>query len=253
MTIAGAALAGLAGLYATGWAVQLVVHSPALTISQLAVRGNDRLSLGEVHALLDGLVGANLLTTDLDGWRRKLLDARWVADANLRRVFPDTVAIVLTERRAAAVGRIDGVLCIIDQDGTIIEELGPNHADLDLPIIDGLTTERSGALRVDERRARLAGRLLRDLQSRPDLAGRVSQIDVADAQDAVLVLNDDTVLIRLGHERFVERLQMYVDLEPHLRERVLDIDYVDLRYGDRVYVRPRASNGSAAAARGRKG
>jgi hypothetical protein len=33
-------------------------------------------------------------------------------------------------------------------------------------------------------------------------------------------------------------LQQYLDLAPALRERVAAIDYVDLRFGERMYVRP---------------
>jgi cell division septal protein FtsQ len=33
-------------------------------------------------------------------------------------------------------------------------------------------------------------------------------------------------------------VQSYVDLAPALHQRVPDIDYVDLRFDERVYVRP---------------
>ena len=33
-------------------------------------------------------------------------------------------------------------------------------------------------------------------------------------------------------------MQSYVDLAPALRDRVPEIDYVDLRFDERVYVRP---------------
>jgi cell division septal protein FtsQ len=45
-------------------------------------------------------------------------------------------------------------------------------------------------------------------------------------------------MIRLGNERFAERLQSYHELAPALREQVPAIDYVDLRFDERVYVRP---------------
>jgi cell division septal protein FtsQ len=45
-------------------------------------------------------------------------------------------------------------------------------------------------------------------------------------------------MLHLGDERFVERLQNYVDLSDALRARVPDIDYVDLQYEDKVYVKP---------------
>ena len=54
------------------------------------------------------------------------------------------------------------------------------------------------------------------------------------------MLQDDAALLHLGEERFLERVQSYVDLAPALRQRVPDIDYVDLRFEERVYVRPAA-------------
>ena len=45
-------------------------------------------------------------------------------------------------------------------------------------------------------------------------------------------------LLRVGDSNFVERVQSYLDLAPALRERVPQIDYVDLRFDERVYVRP---------------
>ena len=64
------------------------------------------------------------------------------------------------------------------------------------------------------------------------------QIDVSDARNAVVLLDGDPTLLRLGNERFVERLQSYHELAPALRERVPVIDYIDLRFDERVYVRP---------------
>jgi len=70
------------------------------------------------------------------------------------------------------------------------------------------------------------------------------RIDVSDDRDATLILKGDTALVRVGTEQFVERLQSYVDLAPALRERVAAIDSVDLRFDQRVYVRPAAKRGN---------
>ena len=86
-------------------------------------------------------------------------------------------------------------------------------------------------------RALLARRLLDALRVR-NMASQISQIDVSDARNAVVLLEGDPTLIRLGNERFVERLQSYHELAPALREQVPAIDYVDLRFDERVYVRP---------------
>jgi cell division septal protein FtsQ len=230
--------------------VHVVLAADALRVSRITVHGNERMSRGEVLAILDGLRGRSMVTADLESWRQKLLNSPWVADAAIRRVLPGTLTVAISERRPMGIGRIRDVLYLIDQQGAIIDEFGPNYAELDLPIIDGLAAapSTSGTL-VDETRAALAARVMADLRQRPDLAGRISQIDVTDQRDAVVILKGDTALVRVGEERFVERIQSYVDLRPALRDRVPSIDYVDLRFGERVYVRPLAEKSKSSRAK----
>jgi cell division protein FtsQ len=240
--LVGAIVACAIGVAAVYYVTDRALAAESLTISRITVTGNSRMSRGEVIALLDGLRGANMLTADLDAWRHKLLDSPWVAEAAIRRVFPATVSVAITERQPLGIGRINDSLYLIDRRGVVIDEYGPNYADVDLPIIDGLAEHLAADhMLVDETRAALAGRLLGELSRRPDLARRVSQIDVTDAHDAVVILKDDTVLVRLGEDDFSERLQSYLDLATALHERIPDIDYVDLRFDERVYVRPQGA------------
>jgi cell division septal protein FtsQ len=140
------------------------------------------------------------------------------------------------ERTPLGIGRINGALYLIDEAGVVIDEYGPNYADLDLPIIDGLSSA-PGENNPDVARATLARRLLDALRVK-NMSARVSQIDVSDARNAVVLLDGDSTSVRLGDEHFVERLQSYFELAPALRERVPEIEYVDMRFDDRVYVRP---------------
>lgn len=220
-----------------GWrGATLVSHIPALQVSHITVVGNHRLTTGEVQALLDGLHGQNILAVDLDRARQQLLASPWVEDAGLRRVLPSQVEVSIRERRPIGLARLGEVLYLVDAAGVVIDEFGPNYADLDLPIIDGLDGVPEDGV-VDEQRARLAARVVEGLEGRPELARRVSQIDVSDARDAVVMLEGDTALLRLGEEDFADRIQGYLDLATALRERVNRIDYVDLRYGERLYIK----------------
>lgn len=217
---------------------QFVIAADALNVTRITVEGTEQMSQGEVLALLHGLRGRDMVTIDLEEWREKLLDSPWVADATMRRVFPGTIVVAIAEREPLGIGRIGGGLFLIDRRGAIIDEFGPQYAEFDLPIIDGLSAAAAGGgTLVDEARALLAGRLLAALHGDPALADRVSQIDVSDARDAVVVLKDDPAAIRVGHERFVERVTSYLQLASRLREAVPRIDYVDLRFDERVYVK----------------
>ena len=59
-----------------------------------------------------------------------------------------------------------------------------------------------------------------------------------DLHNAAVILTGDPALIYVGDDRFLQRLQSYLELSEALRARVPDIDYVDLRFDDRIYVRP---------------
>jgi len=259
----------------------LAAHAHVLQVQRIVVHGNERLSERDVMAVLAGLRGQSLIWTDLEAWRRRLLSSPWIREAVLRRSLPSTVDIVVSERQPIGLARIDGAMYLVDEHGVIIDQFGRQYADLDLPIIDGLQPKAGAAGRagragreggspvinaaeadpnVDEMRAELAARLIADVRPKPEIARRVSQIDVTDLHNAAVILAGDPAIVRLGDDRFLPRLESYLELASALRERVPDLDSVDLRFEDRIYVRPvagskpaasRSSNGDPLAVRGR--
>jgi cell division protein FtsQ len=229
---------GLALAYGVYRTSSVAAQAHVLEVNRILVRGNERLSKGEVLAVLSGLRGQNLIWTDLDVWRRRLLASPWVRDAALRRSLPSTIDVVISERQPMGIGRINGELYLVDDRGVIIDQYGPQYADLDLPIVDGLAAAPGDGSMTDEPRADLAARVIAALRARPAVARRLSQVDVSDLHNAVVILSQDPAVIQLGEDQFLTRLQSYLDLAPALRERVADIDSVDLRFDERIYVRP---------------
>ncbi|MCC7241850.1 MAG: FtsQ-type POTRA domain-containing protein [Acidobacteria bacterium] len=237
--------------YAAWRGVALVSGAATFRVAHVTVTGNERLSTGEVMALMDGLRGAHILGLRLDEWRDRLRSSPWVEDATLRRVLPSTVEVRVRERRPMALARVGSGLYLIDPHGVVVDEFGPPYADLDMPLVDGLLSPAEGRpAAVDETRTALAARVIAALAARPDIESKVSQIDVHDPHDAVVMLEGDTAMLRLGEDDFVERLQQYLDLGDALRERVAAIDYVDLRFAERLYVRPARRPAAAPASAG---
>jgi cell division septal protein FtsQ len=222
----GLALVAVFALY-RGSAV--VSRARVLQIDHIVVHGNGRLSSGEVLAVLDGLRGQNLMRTNLDAWRNRLLASPWVKDASLRRSLPSTIDVTVLERNPIAIGRMRDGLYLIDDRGLVIDQYGPQYGDLDLPIVDGLVSPQSEDGAADDGRADLAARLLSAVGSKPELAKRVSQVDVSDLHNAAVILSGDPAVIYVGDDRFLPRLE----------------SYEDLRFDDRIYVRPASAKSPA--------
>ena len=237
----GFAAVGLVVLFASlVWGVVgFAVTSSTFRIRHIAVSGNQRLSSGQVQALLGHLIGSSIIAADIKSAKQKLQDAPWVEHVEIRRVFPGSVSVVLTERLAVAIGRIKGELYLVDRDAIVIDEYGPNYPELNLPIVNGLDSGQPPEMLLDEQRAMTLRRFMGSLQSRPDLAARVSEIDLRDPMNVVVMLEGDTVAVRLGKEDFVKRLESYADVVSRVRESVADIDYVDVRYVPNLFVGPR--------------
>lgn len=237
----GRIAAGLVFLLAGGWLfTQQVAQARSLHVDRIVVRGNSRLPTGDVIALLEGLKGQHVLSVDLEAWRRRVLNSPWVEYASVRRVLPSTIEVAIREREPMALGRVgrDQDLYLVDATGRVIDEFGPNYAQFDLPIVDGLAPNRPGEPAIDVDRAVLANRLIAELHRAPSLEKRVSQISVANDRDAVVLLQGDAALLHVGDEQFAERLQNWIDLAPAVRQQVPEIESVDLRFPNRVYVRP---------------
>ena len=170
-----------------------------------------------------------------------------LGDFKVRRVLPSTIEVFVSEREPLALCRIRGELYLVDRTGMIIDDFGPKYANFDLPIIDGATTEpAAGDPLIDASRIALAARLIDDLASDAALAQRLSQIDVSDVHDAVVLLDGDPALLHLGATKFAERLRGYTELADRLRESVPEIDYADLQFDGRIYVKPAGASARRA-------
>ncbi len=217
-----------------------VVGARLLSVDRVTVQGNRRLSETELDALKGSVRGQSLLLVDLQQFRARVMESPWVASVTVRRMLPSTLEVRIVEREPLAIARIGQQLYLVDGTGIIIAEYGPQHSDYDLPIVDGMASEdaKAGSM-IDPVRAHLVGRFLGALAARPELRQSVSQVDVSRDANVAVLLDGDSTLLYLGDDQFVDRLRTYLEIRPTLVERMNDVDYVDLRYGQRVIVKDR--------------
>jgi hypothetical protein len=76
-----------------------------LVVDRIIVRGNERLSDGEVLVVLSGLRGESLVWTDLDAWRRRLMAVAVGAGRRAAALAAVDVEVRVSERRPIGIGR----------------------------------------------------------------------------------------------------------------------------------------------------
>ena len=236
---AGAGLA-LGALAAFGALLSTrVAGARLLAVDRFVIEGHRRVSEAELDAAKGSVRGQSLLLVDLEQFRARFFDSRWVSSVTVRRLLPSTLEVHIVEREPVALARLGRQLYLVDGTGVIIAEYGPQHSDFDLPIVDGLASADPKSGSIDVGRAQLVGRFMGALATRPELRRSVSQMDVSRDGNVAVLLDDDPTLLYLGNDEFVERLRTYLEIRQTLAERMNDVDYVDLRFGKQVIVKDR--------------
>ncbi|WP_180901356.1 cell division protein FtsQ/DivIB [Martelella soudanensis] len=192
-------------------------------VEDIQISGNSETS--EIVVLQNlGLEGAySLQGVDIQAARGQLLNLPWVADADIRKVYPSTLKITLKERHPYALWQQeDGRLLMIERDGNIIGPLSaPKFRRLPLVLGQGGNV---AAEDVEEL-----------LQEWPELGERVRAFKRIDERRWDLYL-DNGMIIKLpaqDSDAAIVRLRA-LENDRSILER--EIAAVDLRLDDRVAI-----------------
>jgi cell division protein FtsQ len=145
--------------------------------------------------------------------------------------LPDQIRVAVVERQPVAFARQGGQLGLVDADGVLLTMPAAMMAQrhYSFPVVTGIDPGDS----PEARKARMAvyRRLLDELDSGGQkLSAQISEIDLTDAEDARVTMQDDTTLLHFGQERFLERYKRYKAQISQLRQQYPKLVAVDLRY-----------------------
>lgn len=213
-----------------GSAVVWAMHSPYFPVRQVkVVRPLWQVNGAEVQRISQKYLYGNIFVVDVNGAQQALSHLPWVASAQVKRVWPDTVQLDIRERVALARWP-DGRL--VDEDGHLFSAT-TNAA---LPQFTGtvkMTKDMVVQLLLFENMLQPIGLKVRELHLNDRLAW-------------VVVLNNG-ILVRLGREHEQQRLSRFIEVWPQvLRNQADNIAYVDMRYPDGFALRYKNASGSQA-------
>ncbi len=214
-------------------AVADTIHDTADAIAQnvgfqtakIQLEGAKRLSRSDVLRIAGVTERSTLFLIDAEETRAKILRNPWIAEAAVRKLYPDRLEIVIEEKKPFAVWQNRGIFSIIARDGTVIEQLTSAQVrDSGVPFVVG-----AGA-------STRAEALLQLLRRFPAIRSEVAAaVFVAERRWNLRLKNG--IDVRLPEENLDVALMRLVALDKQKNILSRDVTVIDLRLPDRVAVR----------------
>jgi len=190
---------------------------------------------GEVSALLASFMGNGFFDFDVEGVKQELEQHPWVLQASVKRVWPDTLSLQLTEQ--VAIARWGGRE-LLNQYGETFQPEGVENL-LTLPLLTGPELLQK---EVMEQYQRLSQILFPS-------GLRLNGLSLSRRGSWELVLNDGMQVV-VGRDDVLEKTQRFVEFYDGQPDDLSStFQSVDLRYGNGIAVKSRDADLTGVASR----
>lgn len=202
-----------------------MAQSAGFQTANVVLSGAKRLSRQDVLRIAGITEQSTLFLIDAEGTRARILRNPWIADAAVRKLYPDRLEIVITEKKPFAVWQDRGMFSIVAKDGTVIDQIERTQVRAaGLPFVVGAGAEKRAAA------------LFAMLDHFPIIKSEVAAAILVAERRWNLRLKSG-IDIRLPEEDPDVALMRLVGLDRDEQLLSRDVTVIDLRLKDRTAVR----------------
>lgn len=212
---------------AAALATDRLLDPKTLPLQLVQVEGDfKKVSAEEVRLLVRDAIDGNFFTVDMATITDAVASLPWVDEAEVRRVWPDRLHVVIDEQRAVAAMAGGG---LVNQEGALFY---PDVASYPTGLV-----QLSGPLSTVPQMAMRYRQFAEQLQ----LTGiEVAQVELNERRAWQLKLSDGTEVM-LGRGDLEQRMRRFVGYYPSLAQLERGVRRVDMRYTNGFAVRWRQS------------
>lgn len=198
-------------------------------VRSVVITGNEHLTDEELKGMAGISTDENLFRMSSSRISSKLAASPWIRSVAVRKEFPDRLLIQITEAEPFALLDMKGKLFIVDDRGTMLEELR-NIAVPFLPVI--LSNP------YQEKEAFLEAITLAKAIKNTGSLSRKDHIEIISHKPQEMSVNIDGLVVKIGAGEYEDKLARLADIEQEIKQRNISVDYIDLRFANRVLVSP---------------
>jgi cell division septal protein FtsQ len=219
----------IAGGLLLGWqGYRTAMHADLFVISGVKVEGVKQLGDRDLKEMVDVFIGQNIFRVDLASAVKRAEGNPWVREARIYRRLPNRLTMVFTERVPAFVLDTGTGRYLLDGDGVVIERLAKEQTPAwPLPVIAIQDYRARPGEEVNAEALPEAMQLIAEISARggwqlPDVTVK------ADTPESLAVLYGGCQF-KLGSGRYGEKLRRLAEVMADVKQREVEISYVDLR------------------------
>lgn len=207
----------------------------------ITVEGGQRLTPDQILETVEIAEGVNLVSLNLKMIRKRLLAHPWIAEADIRRTFPGSIAIHIREQEPLAV--LDfGKQFLINHSGVIFKEAQGNEI-ADMPVMSGIDYSDWTSTQTPETKVFVSVLEVLNIGKTAETVlpnTLIKKINVDREIGLTLETDGPARTIQLGYGDYLkkysrlEKIFSYVEQD----EEIGFIEVVDLRNPDHIVARP---------------
>lgn len=188
-------------------------------ISSIEISGPfQRVTALHIEAAISDEIDAGFVGADIDSIREQIVALPWIDQARVARRWPSRLSISVTEQVPAAVWGDSGLLNTRGE--LFVTEL--RHLPAELPRLSG----------PDSRSTEVAARYLAVREQLIPVGLDIRRVHL-DARGSWEMMLGNGIEVRLGRRAVADRTDLFLEIVVSIiTTRAMDIDYVDMRYGN---------------------
>lgn len=217
---------------ASGLASGLWIYYTSVNIfpvREIIFTGNKHITDSELKALAGVTPGDSLSALSARTISVRLASSPWIKAVSIRKGYPDKILIRVNEAAPFAILQMKGSAFLIDENGTKLDKVDDTVPFL--PVIIADTAKNRGNFTE----ALTLTRIVRDKGIATE-RGRVEIIADKGPEDLAIAI--DNLVIKVGSGEYKRKLERFFDIEKEIEKRAIAVDYIDLRFANKVVVKP---------------